>query len=298
MLGSHRLNPLRCQDLFCGLSRQLSGMVNRRAGLGIVVNALPRPPNGAGHNTMRSCIFCDDAASTKEDAWPLWLMRLLGETPPGRMDAERGRDEKWSWPLAKSALKVKFVCARCNNGWMSRLENRVKPIICALLSEDTITLDSGDQTTLAVWSLKNAMVLETLRPSRPWFYTKADRRELMDTLEPIQRTSIWITKCFGHLRTYCAASDLKGVAGQSGDQVEAYVTTMCFGPLAIQVLSTKLPNSILVGTTITADVRPGPWDSVTLQIWPPRQERVGWPPSVALSGEVGLLTFGERWSPK
>ena len=96
---------------------------------------------------------------------------------------------------------------------------------------------------------------------------------------------------------YCSASDLSGVAEISSDQVRAYVTTMAFGPLAIQVLSGKLPSSIPQSTTITGDLRPGPWDQVTIQIWPIQSERDAWPASMGLSGELGLDTFSERWSP-
>jgi len=246
---------------------------------------------------MRSCIFCGGRASTIEDAWPLWLMRQMGETPAGRIEAERGRLGTQFWQAVKPELRVKFVCANCNNGWMSQLEDRVKPIIEALYNKETVTLDSNDQITLAVWSLKNAMVFESLRPNRLWFFVEAERRELMDTLKPIHHITVWIAKCVEPLTAFCVASDLTGVAGVSGDQVKANVTTMCFGPLTIQVFSIKLPNTIPLDTTITADLRPGPWDNVTLQIWPPQQEQVIWPATVGLLGEVGLVTFCERWNP-
>lgn len=246
---------------------------------------------------MRSCVFCDGRASTKEDAWPLWLMRLLGGTPAGRIEAERGGQESLSWRAVKPELKVRFVFASCNNGWMSQLENRVKPIVEALFSEEPVTLDSGDQTALTVWSVKNAMIFEALRHNRPWFFVESERRALGETLQVTPRTSVWIAKCVGHGGAFCSASDLKGIAGVSANQVEVYITTMGFGPLAIQVLSGRLPEVVAPNPSMTADQRPGPWDRVTLRIWPVQQERVVWPASIGLSGEVGLEAFSKRWSP-
>jgi hypothetical protein len=180
---------------------------------------------------------------------------------------------------------------------MSQLENRVKPVVEALFSEESLGLDSDNQTVLAAWSLKNAMVFEALRHNRSWFFVESERKALRDTLEPGPRSSVWIAKCVGHKGVFSSASDLKGVVEVSADQVKVYVTTMGFGPLAIQVLSGKLPDTVALSTNITADLRPGPWDRITLRIWPVQQERVVWPAFVGLLGEVGLVTFSKRWSP-
>jgi hypothetical protein len=213
------------------------------------------------------------------------------------MEAERDGKVLRSWRKLKPEQTVNSVCARCNNGWMSELENRVKPIVEALFSEEPVTLKSDDQATLALWSVKNAMVFEELRGAQSRFFVQTERKALKETLQPTQLTSVWIAKCVWHGGPYCSASNLSGVVEASADQVKAYITTMCFGPLAIQVGSIKLPESIGPGTNVTADMRPGPWPSTALQIWPTQQEQVCWPPSVDLLGEAGLEEFRRRWSP-
>ena len=246
---------------------------------------------------MRTCIFCEGPADSKEHAWPLWLIRQLGATETGRVEAQRGRQAPNTWRTAKAELTVRFVCTCCNNEWMSRLEDHVKPIVVSLLGDKPVTLDRDDQTTLAVWAVKNAMVYEALRLEEPWFFANSERRALRESLRLPSPTSVWIAKCVEQAGPFCSASALSGVAEISSDQVRAYVTTMAFGPLAIQVLSGKLSSSIPQGTTITGDLRPGPWDQVTIQIWPIQSERVAWPASMGLSGELGLDAFSERWSP-
>lgn len=243
---------------------------------------------------MRSCIFCDGPASTKEDAWPHWLMRLLGGNI-GIIEAERSGKEPQSWRA--SGLRVKFICSNCNNGWMSQLENRVKPIVESLFSEKRVTLDSHDQATLAAWSFKNAMVFEALRLNRSWFFDESERRSLRLAQQPVPWTSVWIAKCVDYGGDFCLGVDLKGVAGASPNEVKVYLTTMSFGPLAIQVLSGKLPEAVMLNTTVTADLRPEPWDRTTLRIWPVQREGVAWPTSVGLVGLVGLEKFSKRWSP-
>jgi len=247
---------------------------------------------------MRTCIFCGGPANSKEDAWPLWLMRQLRVTEKGRVEAQRGRQAPYNWSPASAKLQVKFVCTSCNNGWMSRLEVRVKPIVEDLLGDRSVTLNRDGQTSVVVWAVKNAMVFEALRQQEvPWFFTYSERKALRDSLRLPLQTSVWIAKCVDQVGPYCSASDLGSVAEISGDQVRAYVTTMGFGSLAIQVLNGKLSGSIPQGSVITGDFRPGPWDQVTIQIWPVQSERVAWPALIGLSGELGLDTFSQRWSP-
>jgi hypothetical protein len=89
----------------------------------------------------RSCAFCGSAASlTGEHIWSDWLSRLLGK-----------RKVRYNWTEADGTVKeyrlvglnakVNIVCETCNNGWMSDLENAVKPIVQPMiLNADEIAL--------------------------------------------------------------------------------------------------------------------------------------------------------------
>ena len=247
---------------------------------------------------MRVCIFCPNRASTKEDAWPLWLMRLLFGGASGTIEGERSSHPVGPWRAVRPGLKVKVVCARCNNGWMSELENRVKPIVETLCREESAALSAADQETLAVWSVKTAMVFEAFRLGRPPFFAQSERHLVRETLRPAPNTSVWAAKCVESPGAFCAASDLGGVVEDSTEGVRAYVTTMGFGPLALQVVGTRLPTTIPPSVmSVTADLRPGPWDDATIRIWPTQRADVTWPGSVGLRGAAGLEAFSERWSP-
>ncbi len=64
--------------------------------------------------------------------------------------------------MAKPELPVKWLCATCNNGWMSMLENEAKPILESILDEKLKDIDAASQSTLACWAVKTAMVLECI----------------------------------------------------------------------------------------------------------------------------------------
>jgi len=130
---------------------------------------------------MRFCIFCAAPASSKEDAWPLWLLRQIRTNVPARIDAERGTQPLRSWRVVGAGLTVRFVCAPCNNGWMSELENRVKPIVLRLLDNTGTNLTVEEQTTLAAWAVKNAMVFEALRIGQPWFFSDGERNAFRES---------------------------------------------------------------------------------------------------------------------
>jgi len=53
------------------------------------------------------------------------------------------------------------VCASCNNGWMSDLEGRAKPMLETMLEGRGRALHQEGQRTLAAWALKTAIMVDT-----------------------------------------------------------------------------------------------------------------------------------------
>jgi len=245
---------------------------------------------------MRTCIFCDNKASTGEDAWPKWLMKRFPASNTSYMDAERGGRKLGSWPMAKPKLLVNWLCAKCNNGWMSRIESKTKPVIESILDDKLSVINSSSQSMLACWAVKTSMVLECLNPNRTWFYTDDERQLMCVTQTFPPRTSVWIAKCVEQPNIYSAAKDLRTSIDDAG--VHAYATTMAFGSLAFQVVSIKTPGTIPENVSITYDVTEGPWDKTLLQVWPIIQEPLKWPANYGLNSELGLAALTERLSSK
>jgi hypothetical protein len=180
---------------------------------------------------------------------------------------------------------------------MSDLENQVKPIIESFLLGEQVSLNPCDQTTLAVWICKNAMVCETFRLESLWFFTSQERKLFRESIDLPLHTFIWIAKSVGFTGLFYTGSDLSGIAIKPINQVNASITTMAFGPIAIQILNLKMVNPFPQNMTITGNPQPGPWNQTIIQIWPITVDLVLWPNEIGLNGELGLDNFARRWGP-
>ena len=244
---------------------------------------------------LRNCMFCDQTATSKEDALPLWLVRRF-PTPRGvRIGFRRRGFPVADWEKARHGITVRFVCRACNSGWMSQLESRAKPIIERLLDNPRVTLNTADQTTLAAWTVKSAMVFEALRGQPSWFYADEDRQSLRSTLAIPPRTRVWLAKCLALPGIYCNATDHTDSAHPTPDETRVYVTTLAFGTVALQAFTAKVPASIPESVRIEVNVHPGPWEQGTLSPWPISTESLAWPSQLDLVGELGIKAFHTRW---
>ncbi len=225
----------------------------------------------------------------------MWLTKRFPDTDTAYIEAERGGDSLGSWRTKPPRLlSVGYLCNSCNSGWMSNLENDAKPIIENLLDDKIEFLDTSSQAILTIWAMKTAMVIEAVNPIQNWFYSYEERK-LLRTISSIPKhTSVFISKCVDYQNIYSVGNDLNGLYGQ--DKVSAHVTTLGFDSIAFQVVTLRPPETVSDGTTITYDVREGPWDSVLLPIWPISPISLSWPPNLGLAGEFGLDTLSNRMS--
>lgn len=241
---------------------------------------------------MRQCLFCDSSANSKEDAWPRWLTRRFAGVGEQPIEAEIRGVALPPRSSRRPALSVRRVCRRCNNGWMSALENRAKPILEPLLDGQPTVLDLAARTSIAVWATKIAMVLEGVEADEMRMYSQSERVQLK-TLSVIPRgTSVWIARALHP--TYVLSVKTRH-RGPEGSAAEAHVTTLAFGLLAFQVATVRLPLVAEMVMRVTTDVRAGPWDTATVRLWPEFSGFVSWPPEVALNGIAGLDALAERF---
>src|SRR5581483_3341668 len=127
---------------------------------------------------MRVCAFCDQelrkGTKTVEHALPLWLMKALGITDQvlSRIHwrptaiGETGPIPPRAFVKGRHHAMPSFVsggiCANCNNGWMSDLENRAKPILTQLFDGmPPADLNPEERALLARWAIKTAFMLDS-----------------------------------------------------------------------------------------------------------------------------------------
>src|SRR5690348_4297425 len=121
------------------------------------------------------CIFCGATVDSEEDAFPKWLIRRFPQ--PGILERQRSIDDTATCYRIKRPFKIciSCVCRGCNNGWMSILQNRAKPVIERLLDDPTCTLDIHDCKTLSLWAVMTMMVLEALNDPKTWRFSDLER---------------------------------------------------------------------------------------------------------------------------
>ena len=244
---------------------------------------------------MRKCVFCDSAASTKEDAWPKWLVRQFPTESGVEVEGQRGTQLVQRWKSNRHAHQIRNVCASCNNGWMSALEGDAKRVIEPLLSSARYDFSASARRILTRWSMKTAMVFESLGDQRQPYYLQSERDAVRAGELPRGYNAVWVGRCVEFNGFFCKASDLFDHPDPSSRQARGYVTTLGIGSLALQVLSVRLSEGIEVPTDITISLEGRPWNAIGQEIWPGQWETLPWAPSQALHGEYGLEALSRRF---
>lgn len=246
-------------------------------------------------DNTRRCMFCDRPASTKEDAWPLWLVRMFPSPANVSIEADRKETGHGEWRQKGYFAKARFACESCNNGWMSNLENQARPIIQTLMSSTaSFALDLYQREIAARWTLKTAMVFEAVGGTG-WFYNIKDRSVLRSGQIPSGYTAFWAARCINLNGAYSAANNMFESAARETDGVCGHVTTLAIGTLALQVITVRPSAMVPRNAIITIDgANVEPWPKVAAQLWPPTVD-FNWPPPIGLNSEVGVETFANRF---
>jgi hypothetical protein len=206
----------------------------------------------------RDRIFCGEPANSREDVWPRWLTSRF--VAPGTMELERGPELRMTrWRVNRPELVVRRVCTRCNNGWMSQLQERGKPLIERLWDEDQVTLSLDDCKALSLWAVMTSMVLQTFDDHDKWLYRDYDQTLMWHEQLIPSFTGIWIANCIGHTETYSQGRSMTGTAQDTQRQARGSAVKMAFGNLGIQVLKvvpegdTRRLKEITVGQVLNLD---------------------------------------------
>ncbi len=158
------------------------------------------------------CPFCGQRGDkTKEHVWARWLHNtqaattLLagthGERVPRRVDEIRqAQDHRYEVYEATDGSFAKWlphltvsVCAECNGGWMSRLENRVKAILGPFVfNGSTLRLSAEDLRALTTWATKSWMAYALTRPAQQNPFTRAEYRGMAASPGPLSRSRVWL----------------------------------------------------------------------------------------------------------
>jgi hypothetical protein len=189
-------------------------------------------------------------------------------------------------------IRVKAVCQKCNNRWMSDIEGENKPHMLAMMNDKPAVLRPAQQKLLTRWAVLKAMVLDGGYPKyRIPFYSESERHGMKPPSRFIPvGTLAWI----GRLSVKGFHAGVTDTSGKINDIPEAFhtcITTIIVGHLVIQVLTMHvLP--MFATTRIRPGCYPGAWDVNLLEVWPADGDKC-WPPpfSFEMKGTTHNIGF-------
>jgi hypothetical protein len=236
---------------------------------------------------MRQCLFCKNAANSKEDLVPRWILARVNVQQQFRRQIGL-TVLKWTDNLD---IKIKSVCKSCNEGWMSALEVANKPIIGPLINDLSLPLNSSEQRLITIWAAKTSMILDSAK-KQGRFYEKSECEELRLTSTIPIGTTVWIGRYFG--RSLHTGSRNFVIQNRGGDVGKGFTVTFLLAHLVIQVLTIRI-FSEYEDRRVRVDPYPANWDKALFRMWPSQRSSVQWPPLLSFNTESFAALEG-RWA--
>ena len=235
---------------------------------------------------MKPCIFCGNPADSKEDLFPRWILkrvktreplyRQMGDAPP-----EITGDQE---------VRVLCVCQKCNNTWMSGMETTVKKFLGSMIDDFSLPLDRQYQQNLTEWAVKCAMCNDTVDP-QPRFFTEAECHAFRKKRTIPDRTLMFAARFTGRSLDSNGV-DFTLIEPESGALlVRANLYTVMVGHVVLQALSWH-QEPLQEKQAVHFSVAAGPWDKLTVQIWPIQKRSANWLPPMSLSTVFGVTHYG------
>ncbi len=170
--------------------------------------------------------------------------------------------------------KVPYVCAGCNNGWMSRIEMRTRPFLMPLIQGLPRSINTFDLKVLATWITKTVMVGEYMHPDHV-ATPDAERLHMYANLEPPDNWAIYIADYRGSKWRNLAMSHHiakllppRPTEPSDSKAPDTHFTSIGMGHLFIQVASSAGEIEFE--------------NDAFRKIWPSNKLALSWPPARAI----------------
>lgn len=244
----------------------------------------------------RECAFCPSTADiTGEHIWSAWMNDLFPVTDATFRQVKMDGSVVRQWHAPELNLKAKVVCATCNNGWMSDIENLyAKPAMADLILGKRVGAIMPKRARgLSLFAFKTAVVANHSLPKDELFFEQSDRyafresfRKRLFRIPP--NVAMWLV-------------GMEPVAGGGISSVNVYfpnpdapdltlnVCSFCVGCLGFQVVSAKSIGAGKVESLPTIS------PTLTTCFYPALEANVRWPRPNVLSTSA-FNDFANRWN--
>jgi hypothetical protein len=233
---------------------------------------------------VRECIFCAGKKLNREDLWPVWVVKSVARDRSSEIERTCGRNPPVTY--GGTYLKARCVCERCNGGWMSRLEGSAKPILEPMIHDLPCAIDYVQQSVIAAWTIKTAMVFECTKAESA-FYSPEDRRHLLTWLTPPPDAFVWIGRYVNSHALFIENHYLSNTK-PTNVLTEGCVTTFAIGRLCLQSFTARRSLQS-EGKRITVHTKREQWDRLLIQVWPALEQVIRWPPPLNFGPPIESL---------
>jgi hypothetical protein len=235
------------------------------------------------------CLFCGGGRLSKEHFWPQWASHLLGDKrvsgayieefvvrTPKALPLSHTRKER---PGQVTTKKLRVVCVKCNNEWMSVLESSVKAFVTPMILGQAVILSPVFQGLFAQWVTLKLMVAEQNRPTESiWHQSHRDAFLRARTIPSGMR--IWIAQCYSDLwsNAYLRHASTLGkdrASRPTDSKKNSQASALGIGQLFVMAMASTAQN-VDLGDFFSFDERITP-------IWPPSAKDIHWPPVAPLT---------------
>lgn len=245
---------------------------------------------------MAQCAFCESTADSGEHIWSDWFNKILPKTRGYQFLQETGQGLR-RYKARVLNRKLPVVCAKCNNGWMSDMENKhAKPAMEKLvLSDKGAVLSPQQLTSIALFAFKSAVIadhtpLQSL--DRSPFFTMQQRAAFRDSFRIPGNVQMWLGafKEEGH---GIFRAIYYPCPPESNPGFEVYAATFGAGFLIFQVVACRWTKNGPFG--YVPRVKQGRWwEKFTVPFWPNDGRSVFWPPDKQFTLRTAS-EFSRRW---
>jgi len=202
-----------------------------------------------------------------------------------------------TWKDKKFNLTAKLVCTKCNNEWMSDLENeQAKPVMQCMISQGKrISLSPRDLAAIAAFTFKTAVVFDHMQRERNPFFSPSVRKKFSCCLEIPRSAQMWLSSFCGRFRQDGILSSFyyESKEGMMGG-CELYVLTFGLGFFIVQALFRRWKQACERALPIPSLPRDGDWGLVAKYFWPCDGLPLDWPAPCYLDDDT-IQAFCDRF---
>jgi hypothetical protein len=176
-------------------------------------------------------------------------------------------------------IRLKVVCATCNNEWMSRLELAAKPWLLPMIQGTSTTIDIIGQSRLVQYFVMKCMVAD-LSGSSDLIFNQQERTAFYQAREIPDKVQLML---FNYLAPVNQIAQYNKETMRAVSQVDDSQSLKCFGNFTFRF------GPVFIQLLCFGEYSPSPIQDNFITLFPIQNRNVDWPPRNSLTTDLAFL---------